>query len=690
MVGLASRCNSKKLGAGPLTPLSWASQVGVCRMVHVEQRSGKRLLLLASLALFVGLGLWLRLGSVPPAQAADYRILFVGNSYTFYHDLERIEEQLLLAGVPVWKQIMSMRQAPGGYRWEQHGADANGTNGNTQLREWLVTNPDPAFQWNTVVLQEQSQIPGFSQNNRYWQSSLNGLKVLHQLIQKKGAKTLLMMTWGRRAGDAQNQQLYKDFLTMQARLSAGYRAYAKAVGTPQAPVYIAPAGLAFKQIYDEETKAGKNPLDPSSLFSKLYESDGSHPAIYGSYLAGCVIFATITGRDPTVLSWVPNQAISATERTRLQQAAKAVVLGRPFAEDAFPWALDWDQYTGPKSSDVPNVPTGHKVISSPVIRYLVRVNKALSPAPGLVLGTSHSAPAGDGEGRLWVTQGGQLVLNGPLLVGDTGKGEVSVKGGNLRADQITLAKESTAEATLVLSGGSLEVGVLRLGQGKATTSLESGKLFFETWQAPLNAKGVTLSPGLSGQNKGIAQANIEGDLQTNAQTSLLFHIKAATTPTPGKDFDQLIVEGKATLEGSLVLQFDGTPGKGSLDLIIAKSIEDKGLSLKGATFQIVSVDGGKKALRVSLAGGRAEQPLSAEPVPREPASLAEPSEEPMRQDDAGPRPEPVVAPELSVGDAGPSPQGGCCAAQAGPTPAAWVACLLLFVFALRLRKERHR
>lgn len=64
--------------------------------------------------------------------------------------------------------------------------------------------------------------------------------------------------------------------------------------------------------------------DNEEAFRSLYAGDGSHPAIRGSYLAACVMFATMTGTSPVGLASGPS-ALDAAERLALQEIAVAVV-----------------------------------------------------------------------------------------------------------------------------------------------------------------------------------------------------------------------------------------------------------------------------------------------------------------------------------------------------------------------------
>ena len=65
---------------------------------------------------------------------------------------------------------------------------------------------------------------------------------------------------------------------------------------------VAPAGLAFQAVYQREKTMGQDPLASGSLFLQLYGPDFIHPAVPGTFLAACVVTATIYGVDPTTLT----------------------------------------------------------------------------------------------------------------------------------------------------------------------------------------------------------------------------------------------------------------------------------------------------------------------------------------------------------------------------------------------------
>ena len=251
-------------------------------------------------------------------------VLILGNSYTQGNNLDSLTESLLQNDVA---NANADRLAAGGLNLHDHATRAQ-----TAGHQWNTTLNSGNWDW--VVLQDQSQIPSFPTSGQYWQNSKAGAEVLNEIIKDNGGETVLLMTWGRRNGDQDNLWRNPDFLTMQANLDSGYRLYAENVTTPARPVWIAPAGLAFKYIYDDITASGGTPENSGTLFHDLYSSDGSHPSLSGSYLASCVIYATITGYNPVGIGGP--SGLSSTRILELQEAAAATVFNET-QNLVYPW-----------------------------------------------------------------------------------------------------------------------------------------------------------------------------------------------------------------------------------------------------------------------------------------------------------------------------------------------------------------
>jgi len=247
-------------------------------------------------------------------------MLFLGNSYTFMGALDDVTEALFVAA---GQEVAAERLAEPGWTFPQH-VEAIETDGTAWQLAFDLPND-----W--VILQDQSQIPGFPDGQPDLEASREAAVTLDGYAAGTGAQTMFLMTWGRRAGDDQNPDIYPDYETMQGALAAGYLDYVARASEDGTPAWVAPAGLAWQRVYDDVVARGEDPLDPASAFYGLYIADGSHPSERGTYLAACVVYASITGLTPVGLG-APD---SIADAAYLQGVAATVVLeGEGIA---YPW-----------------------------------------------------------------------------------------------------------------------------------------------------------------------------------------------------------------------------------------------------------------------------------------------------------------------------------------------------------------
>ena len=226
------------------------------------------------------------------ASAEATKILFLGNSYT-------------AQSAKFIKEVFNRDGGSYDLRF--------GTPGGKDLH-FHLTNPTSqkalhSTKWDFVVIQDQSQKPGLG--GQYTQGFHTAAKGLCQAIGKQGAKPCLFMTWGRRNGDKRNKPIFPDFPVMHGKISAAYEKAAK-----DNDVLLAPVGHAFAIIHRQDR----------ALFMKLYKPDGSHPSDHGGYLAACVLWGTLTGKDPHSIRW--NGPLAASDAKNLRAAAAKATLKR--------------------------------------------------------------------------------------------------------------------------------------------------------------------------------------------------------------------------------------------------------------------------------------------------------------------------------------------------------------------------
>jgi uncharacterized protein (TIGR03382 family) len=426
------------------------------------------------------------------AQAAEaHRALMLGNSYTQFNELDQRVEELARGSGPPLVAIDGERLADGGLTLNDHFTRAS-----TTSSPWYARFGEGSVPARFLVLQDQSQVPGFPEDHPFWITSAAAVGPLADMGAAAGATPFLFVTWGRRDGDSGNPTLYPDFTTMNTRLEQGYRRYAELAATIERPIYLVPVNRAFAHIHDQIVAAGADPLADGSEFVALYDGDGSHPSRQGSALIAAVMVPALTGWSPRWLSPPPD--LDREEVEPLIDVAEAVVV--PDGDLAWPWAGPWlsDEEDGAP-------PAAGRLISHPVYLWTEVLPGGETMVADLALGGAHEDGDGwtGGGGRLWVPSGatvtldrvalgqaeggaGELVINGGVaIVGElhvqAARGRVRVRAGEAHLDQL-LIEESAVDGvflqSLELDGGTLSVnaaddllqrgGTLRSGGATST------------------------------------------------------------------------------------------------------------------------------------------------------------------------------------------------------------------------------
>jgi len=229
-------------------------------------------------------------------SAACTRILFIGNSYTSVNDLPATFASLARSG---GHSVQTAMVAQGGaYLADEVGSDAVATS----LR---------ATAWNVIVLQEQSQVPAVPAVRARQMDP--AARTLTATVRGVGALPILFQTWAHR--DGWPEQGLADYAAMQLGLDDGYLATARELA-----VAVAPVGAAWSVV----RRAGPG--------IELWQSDGSHPTVAGTYLAACVFYAVLFRSSPEGLA-LPD-GVSASDGALLQRVAATTVLS-----DASRWGL---------------------------------------------------------------------------------------------------------------------------------------------------------------------------------------------------------------------------------------------------------------------------------------------------------------------------------------------------------------
>ena len=216
--------------------------------------------------------------TVKQASAADTppdRVLFVGNSFTYYNNslhnhFRRLVQSAGLATDDSRARILTIS----GGRLPEHAAGLQ-----QRLRD---------EDWDVVVLQGHSLGPIGDKTGAAFQDSA---REYARLIRQDGAEPVFFMTWA-----------YTGKPDMTAQLDKAYTDIGKALGAK-----VVPVGLAFAAVTEDRPELA------------LRTEDARHPTLAGTYLAACTFFAVLHNQSPEGLSYTAG--LKAADAAYLQGAA---------------------------------------------------------------------------------------------------------------------------------------------------------------------------------------------------------------------------------------------------------------------------------------------------------------------------------------------------------------------------------
>lgn len=216
--------------------------------------------------------------SVAPSRAQErprvLRVLFIGNSYTHFHQLRHLVRRVIQSAEPGVVVHTAEVTHSGWDLWRHWRA------GIARRRLWR------AGFYTHVVLQGHSLAP---LRDRDRERMTQAAERFAELATRRGASPILYETWARRSG----HRVYREGEAaspedMQARIDRTYEAIASRTGAT-----IAPVGDTFRHM--------------TTVFPEgdLYSHDGSHPSELGSYVAAAILATRIAGLDPATITYRP-------------------------------------------------------------------------------------------------------------------------------------------------------------------------------------------------------------------------------------------------------------------------------------------------------------------------------------------------------------------------------------------------
>lgn len=200
--------------------------------------------------------------NVTPVEKIDCKVLFVGNSFTFYNDgVDFHLQKMLLADASSDSINYNIQEiAVSSYTLQSHYGDP------------LTLAKIKSDNWNTVILQEQSTRP-INNPDLFLQYA----RKLDTEIKKINAKTVLYMTWAPKDTPTDITQLASSYISVGQQLNAS----------------VVPIG----KVWDYFVK------NYPSL--NIYYTDDKHPALPGTYLIACSFYYSLFGKNPVNNSYIP-------------------------------------------------------------------------------------------------------------------------------------------------------------------------------------------------------------------------------------------------------------------------------------------------------------------------------------------------------------------------------------------------
>ena len=221
--------------------------------------------------------------------------LFIGNSYTYVNNLPQLTSDLALSA---GDSLIVDSSAPGGYTFQLH------TTNTTTLQKI------GQGIWDFVVLQEQSQLPSFPDDQVQNDVFPYAFK-LDSLIHAANAcaQTTFYMTWGRKNGDASNCANFPPLCTYNGMDSLLHLRYMMMADSLHAEV--SPVGAVWHFLRE----------NMPSL--ELYQADESHPSAAGSYAAACTFYTTFFKKSPLLIT--NNSSLSESDAQMIREVVDYIV-----------------------------------------------------------------------------------------------------------------------------------------------------------------------------------------------------------------------------------------------------------------------------------------------------------------------------------------------------------------------------
>lgn len=238
------------------------------------------------------------------------KILFIGNSLTYYNDMPDL---LMKLGKAAGKDIYTFKATVGSSTMCQQISSS------TEIGK--LVEAAMKKDWTHVVIQPSRRIT--DKENTVKTAELAAADVLDKRIKAAGAETVIYATWGNNTGSYSSYTMNADGINASTANKynisrADHTAYMKSVSEEFAAQLDAPM------------------VDCASLFEfmvtkypdiNMYHSDERHPSLYGSYAVACAFYAHFYNESPADAAALYHDGIPADIANLLALAADHVVRG---------------------------------------------------------------------------------------------------------------------------------------------------------------------------------------------------------------------------------------------------------------------------------------------------------------------------------------------------------------------------
>lgn len=192
--------------------------------------------------------------SAPPSEAQEKRVLFVGNSLTYFNDLPSMVQTLANSA---------------GLEWEVHSVTIGGASLDDHIQEGTAVRLLADEHWDFVVLQQGPSTLADSRINLR-----QGVASFRPLVEQAGARLAMYEVWPDSTWSA--DRFVSDF----DRVRDSYALAARDVNG-----LFLPAGEAWRTAWSAYPRF------------QFYGPDAFHPSPEGSYLAALTIVAGLSGKS---------------------------------------------------------------------------------------------------------------------------------------------------------------------------------------------------------------------------------------------------------------------------------------------------------------------------------------------------------------------------------------------------------